>query len=312
MSDDKAIERALLLQDLLLVLVSLWISHEARELVAVHWPSLKPAVPTGEYAHLLVVFLPTWGWCAERVRLQQVRTLMGPLTEMLQALLWTQAWGSAALAVILTAAQVPLNRSFIAIWLVLSTLVLLLGKLAQRQWVGRTRGSMLALVVGPPGTRPPAELASVRGRQVEVLESTDPAALRARLTRGAVDEVVIPGSEDPASRQALVEACLEAGIRALVRLDRVEMDVPPPEADIIGQALYLGYHVHEPDRPSLLLKAILDRVGSAVLCALAAPLMVALAILVRSTSRGPALFIQQRGGLNGRPFRMLKFRTMQV
>src|SRR5262249_34589074 len=29
------------------------------------------------------------------------------------------------------------------------------------------------------------------------------------------------------------------------------------------------------------------------------------------TSRGPALFVQQRGGLNGRPFPVLKFRTMR-
>jgi lipopolysaccharide/colanic/teichoic acid biosynthesis glycosyltransferase len=38
--------------------------------------------------------------------------------------------------------------------------------------------------------------------------------------------------------------------------------------------------------------------------------MLVIAFLVRVTSRGPALFIQPRGGQNGRPFPMLKFRTM--
>ncbi|HET6897208.1 MAG TPA: sugar transferase, partial [Vicinamibacteria bacterium] len=43
-----------------------------------------------------------------------------------------------------------------------------------------------------------------------------------------------------------------------------------------------------------------------------APVLLVLATLVKLTSRGPVLFTQERGGLNGRPFRMLKFRTMRV
>ena len=40
------------------------------------------------------------------------------------------------------------------------------------------------------------------------------------------------------------------------------------------------------------------------------PLMLVLAILVRATSPGPALFIQERVGRHGRGFRCAKFRTM--
>jgi exopolysaccharide biosynthesis polyprenyl glycosylphosphotransferase len=40
------------------------------------------------------------------------------------------------------------------------------------------------------------------------------------------------------------------------------------------------------------------------------PLFLAVALLVKLTSRGPALFIQERVGWDGRHFRMLKFRTM--
>jgi lipopolysaccharide/colanic/teichoic acid biosynthesis glycosyltransferase len=38
--------------------------------------------------------------------------------------------------------------------------------------------------------------------------------------------------------------------------------------------------------------------------------MLCITILIRLTSRGPALFRQQRVGLHGHPFQMLKFRTM--
>jgi lipopolysaccharide/colanic/teichoic acid biosynthesis glycosyltransferase/folate-dependent phosphoribosylglycinamide formyltransferase PurN len=49
-------------------------------------------------------------------------------------------------------------------------------------------------------------------------------------------------------------------------------------------------------------------VGLAVL----SPLMLVLAVLVRRSSPGPVLFKQERVGAEGRPFTMLKFRTMYV
>ncbi len=45
---------------------------------------------------------------------------------------------------------------------------------------------------------------------------------------------------------------------------------------------------------------------------LAAPLMLVVALLVRATSPGPVFFRQERMGLDGRRFQMLKFRTMRV
>src|SRR6185369_9036695 len=45
---------------------------------------------------------------------------------------------------------------------------------------------------------------------------------------------------------------------------------------------------------------------------LTSPLMLIVAVLVRVTSKGPALFKQQRVGLNGHQFWMYKFRTMRL
>jgi lipopolysaccharide/colanic/teichoic acid biosynthesis glycosyltransferase len=57
-------------------------------------------------------------------------------------------------------------------------------------------------------------------------------------------------------------------------------------------------------------KRCLDVVVAAVLLALTAPLLLVAVLLVRATSRGPALFLQQRIGYRGRPFTMYKLRTM--
>jgi len=49
---------------------------------------------------------------------------------------------------------------------------------------------------------------------------------------------------------------------------------------------------------------------SLVLICLMSPIMIIVAILIKITSPGPVIFIQERAGLNGKPFKMFKFRTM--
>lgn len=61
-----------------------------------------------------------------------------------------------------------------------------------------------------------------------------------------------------------------------------------------------------------MLKRALDIVTSlAALAVLAAPMLL-IALAIRLESRGPALFRQRRTGWRGRPFTMLKFRSMRV
>jgi putative colanic acid biosysnthesis UDP-glucose lipid carrier transferase len=60
------------------------------------------------------------------------------------------------------------------------------------------------------------------------------------------------------------------------------------------------------------LKRAFDFVVSACVLIVMSPLFLVLALLVKLTSRGPVLFRQVRTGLNGNPFVILKFRTMNV
>ena len=57
-------------------------------------------------------------------------------------------------------------------------------------------------------------------------------------------------------------------------------------------------------------KRICDFSGAAALLVVGLPLFLLLAVLTKLDSKGPALFRQERVGLNGRRFRMFKFRTM--
>lgn len=55
-----------------------------------------------------------------------------------------------------------------------------------------------------------------------------------------------------------------------------------------------------------------DLVIAVVALVLVLPVLLAIAVAIRIDSPGPMLFRQTRGGIDGRPFRMYKFRTMTV
>ena len=60
------------------------------------------------------------------------------------------------------------------------------------------------------------------------------------------------------------------------------------------------------------LKRAFDLVGGALALILAAPAMLAIVVALKLMSPGPVLYRQERMGVDGRRFRMLKFRTMRV
>ena len=59
-------------------------------------------------------------------------------------------------------------------------------------------------------------------------------------------------------------------------------------------------------------KRSLDIVGASIALVVLSPLMLLTAVAVAFTSRGPIFFVQERVGQEGKPFRMLKFRSMVV
>lgn len=58
------------------------------------------------------------------------------------------------------------------------------------------------------------------------------------------------------------------------------------------------------------LKVLIDRVGGGLGLLAISPLLILIAALVKIDSRGPVFFFQERTGFNGRPFKIIKFRTM--
>ncbi|WP_248304986.1 sugar transferase [Devosia sp. FKR38] len=84
-----------------------------------------------------------------------------------------------------------------------------------------------------------------------------------------------------------------------------------PVARSVAGGLTFSVDGNAPVRPlSLAVKRVLDVVLSALALVALLPLLVLVAIAIKVTSPGPVLFVQQRPGLHGALFPMLKFRTM--
>ena len=82
---------------------------------------------------------------------------------------------------------------------------------------------------------------------------------------------------------------------------------------VVGFARFAGRsdaHIAPMSGLNRFLKRMMDVVGSAVGLLLTLPVMAVIGVAIKLGSKGPALFTQWRAGENGRPFKIIKFRTM--
>jgi exopolysaccharide biosynthesis polyprenyl glycosylphosphotransferase len=78
----------------------------------------------------------------------------------------------------------------------------------------------------------------------------------------------------------------------------------------VGDVMALSVNVPQLTRVQAAAKRACDVAVAALGLLTLAPLLAAVAVAVKATSRGPVLFRQERVGLRGRPFTLVKFRTM--
>ena len=126
-----------------------------------------------------------------------------------------------------------------------------------------------------------------------------------------VDRIVVASNE-------LSEEVLEE-ILPVCRLHGVKLTVVPPTRGMFGTATHLGhiaelplleYNTWDISRFTLALKRSLDVVLAALGLIAGAPLFVLATFAILVGDGRPVLFRQTRAGAGGRPFEMLKFRTM--
>ncbi|MFD7611916.1 sugar transferase [Streptomyces sp. NPDC059828] len=179
----------------------------------------------------------------------------------------------------------------------------------------RTDHEFVVVGVCPIGEQNPGLVAPVTTRldqQAPAQPSADSAPVLESVRHLDVDLVFIaPGPGMAGERlRRLSWAVHEDGCR-LVVLPGIS-EVARRRVDVSSVAGLTMLHVAPPIRhgAAVVLKAAMDWLGAGLLLGLLTPVLAVVALAVRLDSPGPALHRQIRVGQGGRPFRMLKFRTM--
>ncbi|MCR5233859.1 MAG: undecaprenyl-phosphate glucose phosphotransferase [Lachnospiraceae bacterium] len=132
------------------------------------------------------------------------------------------------------------------------------------------------------------------------------------LEENKLDEIAITLSLKEYSRlEEIVNMCEKSGVHTKFIPDYTGI-IPnkPYTEDLQGLPVINIRHVPLTNTVNAVMKRIVDIVGSFFGIIIASPLMIVCAVLVRLSSPGPVIFVQERVGLHNKPFKMYKFRTM--
>jgi exopolysaccharide biosynthesis polyprenyl glycosylphosphotransferase len=131
------------------------------------------------------------------------------------------------------------------------------------------------------------------------------------LMRQAIDEVFVALPVKSRYHEILesIQVCERIGIQAKYQADIFHSGLAWPEYDAPLGSPVVTLHV-APHGSRLVFKRAIDLIGATLALLAFAPIMIAIAIAIKVTSRGPVLFGHDRYGFNKRVFRMYKFRTM--
>jgi Undecaprenyl-phosphate glucose phosphotransferase len=134
------------------------------------------------------------------------------------------------------------------------------------------------------------------------------------LALNVLDEIAITLSiKEYGNLEEIVAACEKSGVHTKFIPDYNQI-IPtrPYTEDVQGLPVINIRHVPLNDPLNAFMKRIVDLFGAVVALILFSPIMLVTTIIIKVTSPGPVLYCQERVGLHNRPFKMYKFRSMEV
>lgn len=226
--------------------------------------------------------------------------------------------------------RADISRAYAFVSLPLGLLLIVIGRFAWRGWLYRQRGRQAfqnaTLIVGSgPASNELAERLErdayagyrVAGSYAAPATSVDGlddwlAGLASAVDELDVEAIAIAPSETITSETIRQIAWQLEGRPVDLLIAPAMLDISGPRLSVRPAAGLPLLHLDEASltRPQRFAKRALDLVGALTMIVVLSPVMVASALAVRLSSRGPVIFRQTRIGRAGKPFMMLKFRTM--
>ncbi len=241
----------------------------------------------------------------------------------------------AVTAVIAYAVQYQLARGYVVIAFPLATVLVLCGRYGARQALqeARRQGRYNHRVIVVGRERSAAELirqfrqsthsglevvgVCIDGSPVTEVEGVP---VLGRATGGILEAIRISGADtvavgawSPLSQQDLRRLSWE------LEGTGIDIVVAPSLTDVAGPRIHIRpvaglplLHVEQPEFTGArrIVKGLFDRISALLGLLVLSPLLLGIAVAVRLTSSGPALYTQTRVGRHGTAFKIYKFRTM--
>jgi lipopolysaccharide/colanic/teichoic acid biosynthesis glycosyltransferase len=127
-----------------------------------------------------------------------------------------------------------------------------------------------------------------------------------------IDRVVLAHERIDAREIGVITELCHSRQAKLSLVSPLRGQATPHQISRLAELPVFEYVTSDVSRSTMLLKRAVDLLVGIPLALIAAPLFPAIALAVWLEDHGPVIFAQRRAGLRGRPFRLLKFRTMHV
>lgn len=318
--------------DLLIVALAFQLAYWTRTRLSLeHYFSIAPAERALLLTWSLVVWvaLGLWWEVYDRIDAADIRVLLRDTFR--QCLL-----GAASIVLLEYLLRLDLSRSFVGLfaawsWVLLSLFRLNAGR-ALRAILREFGSSHYVMVVGltDAALKLGRQIEDARGYGVRLSgflsdndESGGEVALKERypvrplaklpdlLREHIIDEIIFAvDSRRLAELEEIFLLCDEEGVKTRVAVDFFPHVNSQISLERLGASPLLTFSATPHDEIRLLVKRLTDLLLAGAAAVFLCPLMLLIALLIRLTSPGPAIFRQVRCGLNGRRFVFYKFRSM--
>lgn len=302
---------------------------------------LKDPPAVGTYALLLFLSAPLWLGFVPVFGLDRVVDRVWKRWELLLALVKLHVVGLIALSFVLFLTQIPFNRSLVILFLGCTFLLMYTVRVVIQLRIRYQyqQGQLLkhVLLVGDfdesmnrfiqdalAAELPPRILGRLGDQEQAPEDGSNPDGVEKPLFLGRPDElatilhgnpvdqvVFFPPYHDPEKANGALEVCETLGIPSYFAVQINGQWQSTPKIVSMNDRPFVLFDVAPKPPESLAVKHAFDFVTASILVILLAPLLVLVGAAILVSMGRPVLFVQKRAGLNGREFRMLKFRTMK-
>ncbi len=303
------------------------------------FPLLKGAPHFREYALVAFFTLPLWLSLVPVFRLQQVFEKLWTPAEIALQLIKLHLTGLIVLSVVLFLTQTVVNRSLVALFFICTFLLMLvermvLGFRLRYAWRhGHARPSII--LAGAPvqamvdfikyvssDPMAPKLVGRISAPQEEretadAYKNSPPLLgdigdLEKVLHEVPADQVLFfPPFNTPIEVRHALNICENLGVSARFAIDLSQPGLAAPRVISLYEHLFITFDMATESEGLRAVKHGFDAIAAALGLIALAPLFLVASLAILLTMGYPIFFIQERAGLYGRRFRMLKFRTMK-